>query len=81
MAITSGHLAGVQGGIRGHSAGDIFPYIIMLKGPLNNIKYHVIGNGYKIDDWPFATYAEAFSFAEASSGYDILLARQLLKAG
>lgn len=37
---TAGHLA-ISGGVRGHSAGGIFPYIIAIKG--NN--YHLIGNG------------------------------------
>lgn len=43
--LTKGHLAG-SGGVRGHSAGDIFPYIIMIVGSFNTgFKYHVIGNG------------------------------------
>lgn len=32
-------------GVCGHSAGDIFPYIIVLVGKPDNIKYHVIGQG------------------------------------
>ena len=60
---TKGHLVN-QGGIRGHSAGDIFPYIIMLKGTLDNLKYHVIGKG-RTPDYTFAhaTYEQAHSQA------------------
>lgn len=44
---TSGHLANSQG-IRGHSAGDIFPYIIMLKGTeIGTLRYHLVGNGMR----------------------------------
>lgn len=38
---TRGHLAGAQGGIRGHSAGPIFPFVIAIQGG----KYHLIGKG------------------------------------
>lgn len=40
---TAGHLAN-NGGIRGHSAGDIFPYVIMIKGSWKDgFSYHVTG--------------------------------------
>ena len=60
---TSGHLA-TNGGIRGHSAGDIFPYIIMLKGTeIGTLRYHLIGNGI-----PEGTFTRRFE----SAGYDEL---------
>ncbi len=38
MSQTKGHMATSQG-IRGHSAGEIFPYVIAIKGG----EYHLIG--------------------------------------
>lgn len=38
---TSGHLSN-NGGIRGHSAGDFYPYRVMIQGTFDNLKYHVI---------------------------------------
>lgn len=73
---TSGHLA-VQGGIRGHSAGDIFPYIVMLKGMLNDLKYIVIGNGLTgtpEELMTFNDYDTAHGMAEAQIGYDMCVA-------
>jgi hypothetical protein len=46
---TSGHLAN-NGGIRGHSAGTIYPWRIMAQGLLTSLKWHVIApNGKKIN--------------------------------
>lgn len=39
--LTKGHLS-TNGGIRGHSAGDIFPYRIMIQGTFDALKYYVI---------------------------------------
>ena len=41
-AITSGHLAN-NGGIRGHSAGDFYPFRVMAKGIPSDLFWHVIG--------------------------------------
>ena len=40
-AITSGHLAN-NGGIRGHSAGDIYPWRLMAQGTMADLRYWVI---------------------------------------
>ena len=37
---TQGHL-GSNGGLRGHSVGDIFPYIVFAEGKLDNLKYKI----------------------------------------
>lgn len=58
---TKGHLAGTQGGIRGHSAGPIFPYIIAIQGG----KYHLIGNGVIFG---------AITAPRNTTGYDTLTA-------
>lgn len=39
---TKGHMD-ISGGVRGHSAGEIFPYVIAIKGG----EYHLIGGGIK----------------------------------
>jgi hypothetical protein len=60
---TKGHLVN-QGGIRGHSAGDIFPYIIVLVGnPEILIRYNVIGKGIKIGQLTWKTYKQAHASA------------------
>lgn len=47
---TKGHLAG-SGGVRGHSAGDVFPYVIVGRGDgVYGITWHVIGNGLVLND-------------------------------
>jgi len=56
---TKGHLAG-SGGIRGHSAGDIFPLIIVAVGSFKlGFSYHIIGNGFKIGDKSCISYGIA----------------------
>ncbi len=39
--LTAGHLSD-NGGLRGHSVGDIFPYRIMIQGKLDNLIYWVM---------------------------------------
>ena len=41
QTVTAGHLDS-NGGIRGHSAGLIFPYRIMIQGKLDNLTYWVM---------------------------------------
>ncbi len=41
QTITAGHLSN-NGGIRGHSAGDIFPWRVMAQGTFDSLKWHVI---------------------------------------
>jgi hypothetical protein len=51
QAITAGHLSS-NGGIRGHSAGDFYPYRVMIRGTLDNLKYIVIApTGSYISGW------------------------------
>lgn len=65
---TKGHLLN-NGGIRGHSAGDIFPYRIMLQGELHALKYWVINpQGHKL--YPYATAQGAHALAEILKEYD-----------
>ena len=37
---TSGHLAS-NGGIRGHSAGDVFPFIVLAVGTYDNLLWRI----------------------------------------
>ena len=38
---TSGHLA-ANGGVRGHSAGDFYPYRVVLQGEFGNLLHWVV---------------------------------------
>lgn len=59
---TSGHLA-INGGLRGHSAGEIYPWRIMGQGLLTSLKWHVIApNGKKINTG-YTTPAQAMQAA------------------
>ncbi len=49
-ALTAGHLAS-NGGIRGHSAGDFYPYRVMIQGQLDNLKHWVIDPQGKKVEW------------------------------
>ena len=45
---TSGHLSG-NGGVRGHSAGEFFPFMIMAQGTPDALRHYVIKpNGEKL---------------------------------
>lgn len=56
VSSTKGHMSS-NGGIRGHSAGDIFPLIIMVVGSFKlGFSYHIIGNGLKMGQSIWATY-------------------------
>lgn len=49
-SITSGHLASNMG-IRGHSAGDIYPFRVMGQGKPDDIKWFVVKpNGEQLGD-------------------------------
>ena len=59
VSATKGHMT-IQGGIRGHSAGDIFPYIIVLKGNfVDGFEYLLTGNGIEKVGRPYDTYDHA----------------------
>jgi hypothetical protein len=61
---TKGHLQG-SGGVRGHSAGVIFPYIIMAVGSFKlGFSYHLIGNGLKMGQSIWGNYPRAMKHAE-----------------
>ncbi len=56
-ALTSGHLASNMG-IRGHSAGDIYPFRVMVQGTMDNLRYHVIKpNGKKLGEGQYSSAA------------------------
>jgi len=56
-ALTSGHLS-QDGGVRGHSAGDFYPYRVMQQGKLDSLKHWVID--------PQGNKVEWFSSAKAA---------------
>jgi len=41
QAITAGHLSS-NGGVRGHSAGDFFPYRVVIVGTMEALTYIVV---------------------------------------
>lgn len=52
------------GGVQKHSAGDIFPYIIVKVGNfVDGFKWHLTGNGLKVGDAIYDTYANAHAIA------------------
>lgn len=70
---TRGHLAG-SGGIRGHSAGDIFPYMVLtVGGGEHGYTYHVVGNGI--------VYSNEHSIPYETAADAIIAARNLLAQG
>lgn len=61
VAATSGHLAD-NGGIRGHSAGPVFPFVLYAQGTFDALGYWILQpNGLRIG--PFEDYAQSESFA------------------
>lgn len=57
VAATAGHLAD-NGGIRGHSAGEVFPFVIYQQGTFNELYHWVLQpNGLRIG--PFDDHAGA----------------------
>jgi hypothetical protein len=60
--LTSGHMS-TQQGIRGHSAGDVFPYVIVAVGTPDELRWHITGMGIAIGDSVWRTYAAAHNFA------------------
>lgn len=64
VSSTKGHMSS-SGGIRGHSAGDVFPYVIVLVGSfVSGFKYHVIGPGLKGLGDGYDDYATAVECAK-----------------
>ncbi len=63
QTVTSGHLSS-NGGLRGHSAGSIFPWRIMVQGELDNLQYWVINpSGEKVGN-VWQSYHGALAKAE-----------------
>lgn len=53
---TIGHMAGSMG-VRGHSAGTIFPAVIMIKGnPFGVLSYHVVNHPFVDADATYHSY-------------------------
>ena len=66
--LTSGHLAD-NGGLRGHSAGDIFPWRIMSQGTFADMTHWVISpQGNKMGQG-FKTVSAAMRSARALKGF------------
>jgi hypothetical protein len=62
QTITAGHLSN-NGGLRGHSVGDFYPYVVMGVGTLDNLKWWVVHpSGAKVYGWN--TIAMAVSHAQ-----------------
>lgn len=61
VAATSGHLAS-NGGIRGHSAGAVFPFVVYQQGTPSELYHWVLQpNGLRIG--PFEKYEQAENLA------------------
>ena len=69
--LTSGHLKN-NGGLRGHSAGDIFPWRILITGTMDNLKYWIVNPSGTKSAKPYDNVGEALLWASIFS--DELLA-------
>lgn len=68
---TKGHLQG-SGRVRSHSAGNIFPYIIVIVGSfVDGFSYHVAGNGQTIGSSIWGSYKRAMEHAELLLSVDL----------
>lgn len=67
---TSGHMA-TSGGIRGHSAGSVFPYVVYATGNINNLRWHVLGNGVDTRTLTIDGYHSCFIALEVASALKI----------
>ena len=54
--LTKGHIDS-DGGLRGHSVGDIYPWRIMAKGTFRDLKWYVITPQGEESKGYFTTYA------------------------
>ena len=71
QTVTSGHLS-TNGGIRGHSAGEFFPYRVMAQGTIDKLAYWVIDpKGAKLGDG-YSTAKLACDMARIFKEYDEL---------
>ena len=66
---TAGHLSS-NGGIRGHSAGDFYPYRVMVQGTMDNLRYWVIDpSGHKLYEG-YDTAEQACGMARIFKDFD-----------
>jgi len=63
---TSGHLSS-NGGVRGHSAGDFFPFRVVVKGELDSLQYWVVSPTGEELDW-YLTAGDACYAASRAHG-------------
>lgn len=62
MQTTSGHLSN-NGGLRGHSAGEIFPWRVLITGTFDSLKYWIIAPNGKQCNTPYDTAKNAYGMA------------------
>ena len=62
QTITSGHLSN-NGGLRGHSAGTIFPWRVLITGTFDSLKYWIIAPNGKTSNTPYSDYKTAYTMA------------------
>ena len=66
---TSGHCANSMG-VRGHSAGTVFPAVIVIKGnPFEVLTYHVINHPFIDPDTGYHSYHIAEGKASLTPRY------------
>jgi len=63
MSTTSGHCANSMG-VRGHSAGDVFPAVIYLKGCFTEgFTYHILNHPKCEEGYGYCNYYAAYMTA------------------
>ena len=74
MSTTSGHCANSMG-VRGHSAGDIFPAVVMIKGSFElGFRYHVLNHPALDPRTGWGRYSTATNIAKMRArNVDLLL--------
>lgn len=66
---TSGHCANSMG-VRGHSAGDIFPAVIMIKGnPFGAVQYYIINHPRLDKDYGYHNFSAAHMAASCTARF------------
>ncbi len=56
-------------GLREHSVGDIYPYVIVLVGKPDTLTYHVTGKGLHIGEEVYDSYSHAHNEALEWAAY------------
>jgi len=66
---TIGHCANSMG-VRGHSAGDIFPATIMIVGTfITGFEYHILNHPRLTKEYPYGNYEAAHMAAQCTSRF------------